>query len=725
MNPPVHTSPLRRVAASFLALLPLALPAQTTGWLQTGAGPHDYNTPANWVGGNINGIWDSSLTLTANQSVTFGANTTLNTPLSFAYVGSYSVYMSGAGGNRTVTLGGDITTTSRTLWLGSTTEGQKLDVDLGGVSRGLHLGATLVAYNTVRNGDLVTDGSSTLQLRGPEANVTGGNVTIRRGCTLSFTKDKETDAGTTRAGDVRLEASTLSFYARASVAATETVGGTLTLAPSPGIGGTPQLYGGNNSKNIRLHLARVEREGQGIVNIDISGGTLGATDFTSGLNITLGEGGEAIGGTEGAVTCPVIPWARNNGKLMTYNATRGLRVLDRATEFNTYTNGYIGSVTTPGENLFVTAGTVVEFTNAVNVVNAIETGYGGIFRLHVTNGVLQVTSGAIFFDANDGGFLNANLDFGSRRGYIVDRAGKAQTLQGSVAGSGGLTIANYGTGNSTSSTGTGIALSSQNNTYQGDTHIHGRVSANTVNFFPGGSRVGDLYVHGYFQFGNNSSSQEINGLNGAGYIYLANGYTPTVTVGGNNANGDFTGRFERTSGTLSLTKIGAGTQRFGGACSHNGATMVNGGTLIVDGSFTNSAVTVNTGATLRGAGSIAKSTPAITVNNGGTLAPGGADGLGTLTVLQGDVVFASGAKLTVNAGTSGAGLLDVAASVTGAVTVPVTVEGEGAGKWKVMQAIAIAPTFESATAGVKLTLENDGTELWVERLSPGTCILIR
>ncbi|MGI5869362.1 MAG: autotransporter-associated beta strand repeat-containing protein [Kiritimatiellia bacterium] len=568
--------------------------------------------------------------------------------------------------------------------------------------------------------------SQSLTLSGSEGALAASDVLVKRGAALNFTRETESDPGTTRVGNVRLEASTLNVYARKSVDATETIGGTLTLAPSPDMGGTPQLYIGNNSKNIHLNIQRVERDGEGILNVTANNASIGTSDFTSGCNITINEGAEAIGtGTDGTTTCPVIPWARSNGRLMTYHPTLGLRLLDRTTEFNSYANGYVGSVATPGENLLINAGTTIEFTNAVNVVNAIESTYGATFRLHVTNGVLHVASGAIFFDANSTGYLNANLDFGNRRGYIVDRAGKQQVLQGSVAGTGGLTLANYSTGNSTYSTGTGITLSSRDNTYQGDTHIHGRVSVNTGNFFPGGSRLGDLHVHGYFQFGHTSASQTINGLNGAGYIYLSNSYNITLTVGDNDANGDYTGRLNRSNGNFHLTKIGAGTQRFGGECTHNGATTVDGGTLIVDGSFTRSAVTVNTDASLKGAGAFGRTGSAITVNNGATLAPGGADGLGTMTVSQGNVVFADGATMEVTAGENGQSALSVAGDVTGACTVPVAVNGTGFGKWKILDAASIEPTFVSATEGVLVTLEADGTQLWAERLNPVTTIVVR
>ena len=61
----------------------------TTGFDQTTAGPFDYNTTSNWVSNTINGDWDSSLTLTAPQTVTFAAPTTISTGFTFDYTGAF------------------------------------------------------------------------------------------------------------------------------------------------------------------------------------------------------------------------------------------------------------------------------------------------------------------------------------------------------------------------------------------------------------------------------------------------------------------------------------------------------------------------------------------------------------------------------------------------------------------------------------------------------------
>jgi fibronectin-binding autotransporter adhesin len=80
------------------------------------------------------------------------------------------------------------------------------------------------------------------------------------------------------------------------------------------------------------------------------------------------------------------------------------------------------------------------------------------------------------------------------------------------------------------------------------------------------------------------------------------------------------------TGTAGLTKTDLGTLVLGGSNSYTGPTTVAGGALNVTGSIANSAVTVQSGATLAGAGTVG----ATTVASGGTVAPG--NSVGTLTV---------------------------------------------------------------------------------------------
>lgn len=350
-------------------------------------------------------------------------------------------------------------------------------------------------------------------------------------------------------------------------------------------------------------------------------------------------------------------------------------------------------------------------------------GSGTLATVITGTGTLTVASGAVYLGAvNATTRIDAKLNFGNRQGVIGYGMGKSTEINGAISGSAGLILYQPAPYAGRWSSGAGIVIggNSANSTYSGDTHIYGRASLPN-GFLPSGSRTGDVFAWGLASYATTCS---INGLNGSGELgRTQSGAASTLTLGGNNANGDFDGVIY-DNGPLAVLKIGSGTQRLGGVCSYDGATTVNGGTLIVDGTII-SATTVQTNATLRGKGTISKSGTAITVQNGGRLAPGGSDGIGTMTVLQGGAAFAEGSCMEVTVGKSGCSVITIAGSVTGNYIIPIAVHGEGAGKWLIMQAASIAPDFRSATPGVRLTLENGSTEVWAERLSKTTVILLR
>lgn len=123
----------------------------------------------------------------------------------------------------------------------------------------------------------------------------------------------------------------------------------------------------------------------------------------------------------------------------------------------------------------------------------------------------------------------------------------------------------------------------------------------------------------------------VNGLKGSestNYVYTLN--TGTLIIDTTRRNGDFAGAFS-TNGTLSLIKVGTGTQILSGANnSYRGFTIVSNGTLLVNGTHTNGgAYTVRSGAILGGVGTIGAS---VTVE--GSLSPGH-NGIGTLSVTGG------------------------------------------------------------------------------------------
>ena len=127
--------------------------------------------------------------------------------------------------------------------------------------------------------------------------------------------------------------------------------------------------------------------------------------------------------------------------------------------------------------------------------------------------------------------------------------------------------------------GTGTQTLSGANTYSGNTLVSaGTLRLGVNNAVPGGAGKGDVTVNGTLDLGGFSVA--VNGLNGSGVIDNTSGTgLYTMSIGGNDASGNFSGVVSNTSGTVALTKTGAGTQTLGGANTYAGPTTISGGTL--------------------------------------------------------------------------------------------------------------------------------------------------
>jgi autotransporter-associated beta strand protein len=142
-------------------------------------------------------------------------------------------------------------------------------------------------------------------------------------------------------------------------------------------------------------------------------------------------------------------------------------------------------------------------------------------------------------------------------------------------------------------------------------------------------------------------------IEGSGTIYLG---ATNLEVGGNNLSTTYSGVLQdggsaETSGG-SLTKVGSGTLVLTGTSTYTGDTIVAGGVLDVEGALDGtSSVTVQSGATLMGAGSIVS--PSVSVESGGTLAPGNGSA-GSVLSIDGSLAFASGAYYLVQVSPSAA-----------------------------------------------------------------------
>ncbi len=167
----------------------------------------------------------------------------------------------------------------------------------------------------------------------------------------------------------------------------------------------------------------------------------------------------------------------------------------------------------------------------------------------------------------------------------------AITLSGKVTGSQGLIL-----DSATSGAGITITLnnSAADNDYTGDTVIGQNATAGrnrtlqvgTAEQIPHGTGKGNVIINtngtGIGLLSLAAVNETINGLSGNGNVASTSG-TVTLTLGDNNATATHSGAINNTAGTLSVTKIGSGTQTL---ASPTGATGSNfAGALNVNGGF--------------------------------------------------------------------------------------------------------------------------------------------
>jgi fibronectin-binding autotransporter adhesin len=126
--------------------------------------------------------------------------------------------------------------------------------------------------------------------------------------------------------------------------------------------------------------------------------------------------------------------------------------------------------------------------------------------------------------------------------------------------------------------GTGTLSLSGANTYSGATIVGmGTLQLGAADVIPDGSGKGSVTVSGTLDL--NTFSETINGLSGAGTIDTVAGGAPTLSVGGGNGGGTFSGAIQNTAGVFALTKTGTGTQVLSGTNTYSGATTISAGVL--------------------------------------------------------------------------------------------------------------------------------------------------
>jgi fibronectin-binding autotransporter adhesin len=339
-------------------------------------------------------------------------------------------------------------------------------------------------------------------------------------------------------------------------------------------------------------------------NLTITGGTLTAGDGTAPAEITLSAAG--LPSTAGFLTSSAN--IVDNGSVGTVSLTvmGGYVTLSG---INTYTGG-----------TYIHSGRVSQAT-----ANTFGTGPVYIFPGGQTNsnGTFPTTN---FFIAGDGTPEQAGLGalrlFGTAslggtitltdNASIVPTNNSTPTITGKITGPGGLRV---GHGNGSQGGGT-LSISSAND-YAGDTTITGPTggTANVPNAvlkiaagnnlmphgltgsFAGGP-TGNLVLDGQVGatihsaiFDLNGTTQTINGLSStatapSNNFVNSSALGAVLILGDSAATANYGGVIQDGAGTVSITKIGAGTQTFSGISTYTGVTTVQGGSLKLAGTGT-------------------------------------------------------------------------------------------------------------------------------------------
>ncbi len=222
------------------------------------------------------------------------------------------------------------------------------------------------------------------------------------------------------------------------------------------------------------------------------------------------------------------------------------------------------------DSLYVDAPTNVTLSGAISGVGELRqegtgttilTGantYSGLTEIDA--GTLQIGNGGSTGALGTGAVIdNAQLAFDRSNSLIVPNL---------ISGMGAVT-----------QLGTGTATLTAANTYTGVTSIiFGTLQVGAMNAIPS---MSDVFVQNGATLDLDGHGDTIGALWGAGIVTDSVAGMATLTVGATNDSANFTGIIQDGSGTVALTKTGAGAETLTGANTYSGLTTISTGTLQV------------------------------------------------------------------------------------------------------------------------------------------------
>ena len=484
--------------------------------------------------------------------------------------------------------------------------------------------------------------------------------------------------------------------ASASTFATTTVGNvTVNANTTIGSGGTLTAKAGGSTVTVADGVtltwtgqswstvsgaAIFTKAGNGTWNIGAQGNATAGSSFTLNAGTVIVSGNNAFGGANSPLTINSgtinSSGTRDYANGITVGGDFGLLGTGNATFSGTVALGastrQIRNDTTSGSRIFsgvisggngagltftgtgagqAYLGGANTFTGTVSILGS-EVGFASDGALGNTANTIVVDGGRFTASNTSGNAVSFTLTSG--RGIQV---GSSAGTSISVAGATGTMTYNGVISDKSGSTGAwvkqgaGLLVLGGTSNYSGATTI----SNGTIRLTAGNNRLPTTTVLSLGQAASaNVGTFDLGGVNqtvaglasivgtnaSASVTNLVTTSTGTSTLTLNVASGTYTygdgtaANSGGVTGSVGITKKGAGTQIFGGSNSYTGSTTIDGGLLKVNGSIASSAVTINSTGILGGSGT----TGAVSVNSGATISPGNSPG----TLTAGNVTFAGG-----------------------------------------------------------------------------------
>jgi fibronectin-binding autotransporter adhesin len=647
-----------------------AIPSGTgKGNLTLGAGSTlDLNNLSPTING-LSGSGSVTNSQTGSVTLTAGGNDATSSYSGVIQDGNGTVALTKIG-NGTLTLSGANTYSGNTTVSTGTLEVNNVAALPSGAGKG----------NVIVNGTLDMDTSLTvngLSGSGLISTDTVGTVTLTAGAN---------DQTSNFAGNIRNGTGTMAL--------TKTGMGTLTLSGDNRYSGATTISTGTLAMGSTTGLS-------GNSTVTISGpGTLDVNGYSVTMDGLLGTGTiNNNGASPATLTAGAAGGSSTFGGVIadgtnTLALTKSGSGVLTLTGVNTYSgtttiaNGTI-SVANPGVggNLGTAASAVV--LGAAGTKGTLS--YTGSSDLNFTRG-FDVQAGGGEVDVTTSGKL-LTLQTGNITAagtFTVGGAGNA-SLQSVISGNGGFTKAN-----------TGTMVVSSTNTYSGDTTIStGTMQLTNSAAIPSGTGKGNVIVNGTLDVNNLNIT--INGLSGSGTVTNSQGSPVTLTMGDNNASGNFTGVLQDGAGTMALTKIGSGLITLGGANTYSGNTTISAGTLQIGNAAALPSGAYKGNVALAAQGTLDLNDYDLTIN--------GLTGAGLVTNNSGASTLSVGAndQTAVFTGSIRDGLGTIGLTKTGTGTLTLSGNNTFSGATTISQGVVSMGSDTGLSAHSTLTIANAGT----------------